>query len=119
MKIAVTAQGTGLDSFVDPRLGRCRYFLFIDTDALSVEAADNEARAAAGGAGTQAAQFLAERGVKAVITGAVGPNAGEVLKRAGIPAYRGAGTVGSVVEKFKTGKLPTAETSGSRDEKTP
>ena len=112
MKIAVTSQGPNLDAFVDPRFGRCQYFLFIDADALSVEAVANESRAAAGGAGIQAAQFVAEKGAKALITGAVGPNAEAVLKKAGIPVCRGAGTVRSVVEKFRAGKLPAMEAGG-------
>jgi predicted Fe-Mo cluster-binding NifX family protein len=106
MKIVVTAQGTDLASFVDPRFGRCRHFLFIDTDSMRCEALPNQAQQAAGGAGIQAAQFVLEKGAKAVITGSVGPNADEVLKQAGIKAYRGAGTVQGVVEKFKEGKLP-------------
>jgi len=114
MKIAVTSQGTNLDAFVDPRFGRCQYFLIIDTDALTVDAAANDSRSAASGAGIQAAQFIAEKGVKALITGSVGPNADAVLKSAGIAVYRGAGTVGSVVEKFKAGKLPAMESTSPR-----
>ncbi len=106
MKIVVTAQGDNISAFVDPRFGRCQYFLFIDTDSMRVEALPNAAQGAAGGAGVQAAQFVIEKGAQAVITGSVGPNADEVLKKAKIPVYRGAGTIQSTVEKFKTGKLP-------------
>lgn len=105
MKIVVTAQGEGLDAFVDPRFGRCQYFIFIDTDTMRVEAVANAAKGAAGGAGIQAAQFVVDRNTQAVITGTVGPNAAEVLKRANITVYRGAGTVGGVIEKFKAGRL--------------
>jgi len=106
MKIAVTAQGTELSSFVDPRFGRCQYFLFIDTDDIKVEAVANPARQASGGAGIQAADFVVGKGVQAVITGTVGPNAEEVLKKSSIPVYRAAGTVSVVIDKFKIGKLP-------------
>jgi len=109
MKVVVTAQGTTLDDFVDPRFGRCRYFLFVDSETLMLESANNEFAAAAGGAGIQSAQFVVERGAEAVITGSLGPNAAGVLKQAGIPAYRGAGTIASVVEKLRDGKLPVAE----------
>lgn len=114
MKIVITSQGTNLDAFVDPRFGRCQYFLLIDTDTLSVDAVANESRSAAGGAGIQAAQFVAEKGAQALITGSVGPNAEAVLKRAAIPAYRGAGTVRAAVEKFQAGKLPAIESAGPR-----
>lgn len=106
MKIVVTAQGDNISAFVDPRFGRCQYLLFIDTDSMRVEALPNAAQGAAGGAGVQAAQFVIEKGAQAVITGSVGPNADEVLKKANIPVYRGAGTIQSTVEKFKTEKLP-------------
>jgi len=112
MKVVVSAQGIDLNSFIDPRFGRCRYFLFIDTDTMRVEAVPNAAREAAGGAGIQSAQFVVDKGVQAVITGTVGPNADEVLKRANIPVYRSAGTVSVVIDKFKAGKLPQ---NGARD----
>jgi len=106
MKIVVTAQGTDLNAFVDPRFGRCQHFLFVDTETMRVEAVPNAARQAAGGAGIQSAQFVVDRGVQAVITGTVGPNANEVLKRSNVAVYRGAGTVSGVIDKFKSGKLP-------------
>ncbi|MEJ2744510.1 MAG: NifB/NifX family molybdenum-iron cluster-binding protein [bacterium] len=112
MKVVVSAQAPDLDAFVDPRFGRCRYFLFIDTDNMRVESVPNGAREAAGGAGIQAAQLVVEKGAQAVITGTVGPNADAVLKQANVPVYRSAGTVSMVIEKFKVGKLPQ---NGARD----
>jgi predicted Fe-Mo cluster-binding NifX family protein len=112
MKVVVSAQGPDLDAFVDPRFGRCRYFLFIDTDTMRVESVPNAARDAAGGAGIQAAQFVIEKGSQAVITGTVGPNADAVLKQANVPVYRSAGTVSVVIDKFKAGKLTQ---DGARD----
>jgi predicted Fe-Mo cluster-binding NifX family protein len=64
---------------------------------------------AAGGAGIQAAQFVVERGAKAVISGNVGPNAFGVLQAAGVPVYTfGGGTVRQAVEAYKAGKLSSA-----------
>ena len=56
MNICVTAQGNTLDAAVDPRFGRCPYFLIVDTDAMSVEAVENSYTGAMGGAGIQAGQ---------------------------------------------------------------
>jgi len=111
MKIAVSSNGDNLDARLDPRFGRCAYFLVINPDDMSFEAFNNESAAQGGGAGIQAAQFLASQGVEAVITGNCGPNAVQTLSAAGAELFTGqAGTVKEVVEKFKKGSLrPTTE----------
>ena len=65
MKIAVSAAGNTLDAPVDPRFGRCANFLIVDTDNNTFEAFGNDAGALGGGAGIQAAQFVASKGVLA------------------------------------------------------
>jgi len=111
MKIAISSTGPDLDAQVDLRFGRCQYFVLIDDKAENFEFLDNEAAALSGGAGLQAAQMIAEAGVKAVITGNIGPNAINVLKVAGIKAYHcGPGTVRKALQKYQDGSLQ--ETSG-------
>ena len=107
MKIAVTASGGELSSAVDPRFGRCQYFIFYDTDAkVVVEVLDNAAAQAAGGAGIQAGQLVVNKGAKAVLTGNVGPNAADVLSGGGVAVYTGlAGTVQEAIDKFVGGGL--------------
>jgi len=110
MKIAVTAQGTDPESQVDPRFGRAKYFVVIDTDSDDFEAVDNAQNLnAAQGAGIQAARNVAELGVEAVLTGHCGPNAFRTLTAAGIKVFTGAsGSVKEAVEKFKSGELVEA-----------
>ena len=111
MKIAISSTGPDPDAQVDLRFGRCRYFILVDDKAENFEFLDNQAAASSGGAGLQAAQLIAEAGVKAVITGNVGPNAINVLKVAGIKAYHcGSGTVSKALQKYQDGNLQ--ETSG-------
>ena len=106
MKIAVTSTGNTIDSPIDPRFGRCQFFVFVDPETMEFEAAENEAVMAAGGAGPQAAQFVANKGAEAVLTGNVGPNAVSALKAAGITIYIGAqGTVKETVLLFKNGQM--------------
>lgn len=106
MKLAVTAQGIDLDSAIDPRFGRCQYFVIIDLDTEEFEAIANQSLSASGGAGIQSAQFLADRKVDAVITGNVGPNAARALQGAGIEVYTmTSGTVREAVKAYKEGKL--------------
>ena len=112
MKIAVSSSGTTLDDMVDPRFGRCAYFVIVETDDMSHEAFENESVALGGGAGIQAARFVAEKGVAAVITGNCGPNAVQTLSAANTKIYVGqSGTVREVVERFKGGEIESTLTA--------
>ena len=106
MKIAISATAPHLDADLDPRFGRCSYFLVVDTESMEFEAIENPAMTAPGGAGIQAAQAVVNEGVEAVVTGDCGPNAYQVLSTAGIPVYAGtSGKVRDVVEAFKRGEF--------------
>ncbi|MDD5504766.1 MAG: NifB/NifX family molybdenum-iron cluster-binding protein [Candidatus Omnitrophica bacterium] len=109
MKICVTSQGKDLDAKVDPRFGRCRYFVFVDMDTLEFECVENSNMQSSGGAGIKSAQLVAAKGVKAVVTGNVGPNAYQTLGAAGIGIFVGAsGTIKDAIGEYKTGGLQTA-----------
>ena len=115
MRIVVTSSGTDLDAQASPVFGRCRFYVFLDTEHMTYEAMENPALGAASGAGIRAAQFVVEQGVQAVVTGNVGPNALSVFQSAGVPIYPfGGGTVRQAAEAFKAGQLqsivdPTAQ----------
>ncbi len=116
MKIAITAKGKELGSDIDPRFGRCGYFVIVDTDTMEFEAVINEGAMASGGAGPQAAQTVSKTGAKVLITGNVGPNAHHALEAAGIEIIAGSsGQVVDMVERYKKGELSstTAPTVGS------
>ena len=116
MKVAVSANGKELDAIIDPRFGRCAYFIIVETDDMGFEAFDNESIALGGGAGIQAAQFVASKGAKAVLTGNVGPNAVQTLSAANIEIFVGqSGTVRGVVETYKMGRLNSAGTPNVPD----
>jgi len=109
MKIAVTATEPSLDGTVDPRFGRCPFFLVVETDDGSWEPVANPNVTLGGGAGVQSAQLMAEKGVQFVLTGNCGPNAYQTLGAAGIGVIVGcAGRVADVVEQFKAGQLEPA-----------
>lgn len=105
MKIAVSATAANLGAQVDPRFGRCQFFVIVDPDSMEFEGVDNSSAGASGGAGVAAAQLIAGKAVEAVLTGNCGPNAFNVLEAAGIKVITGvSGTVQEAVEGYKAGK---------------
>ena len=110
MKIAVTSSGTDLNAELDPRFGRCANFILVDTDTDEIEVVANEGAMAAGGAGIQSAQLVADKGATVVLTGNCGPNAYRTLEAAGVEVIIGVGgTVRDAVEKYKAGELSATE----------
>jgi len=83
----------------------------VDTETLKVETLSNASVGLAHGAGVGAAQVVASKGINAVITGSVGPNAYSALSAAGIKVYTGVnGTVRDAVERLRRGEI--TETAG-------
>jgi len=106
MKLCITSEDKTLDSKVDPRFGRCKYFIVVDTETLEFEAIENPNIESMGGAGIQSAQLVAAKQIKAVLTGNVGPNAFQTLQAAGIEIFTNAsGTIKEVIEKYKKGEF--------------
>lgn len=109
-KICITSQGNNLDSEVDPRFGRCQYFIIADTESVEFEAIKNPNTDSMGGAGIQSGQFIADKKAQAVLTGNVGPNAYQTLNAAGILVITGvSGKVSEAIEKYKKGEFKLTE----------
>jgi predicted Fe-Mo cluster-binding NifX family protein len=102
MKIAITSTGADRNSPVDPRFGRCPYLAIVDLESGQLEAVANPFQNASGGAGIQAAQWVVEKGVGALLTGSCGPRASAVLEDADIRVINGiSGSIREAVETFK------------------
>jgi predicted Fe-Mo cluster-binding NifX family protein len=116
MKVAISSNGTDLDAQVDTRFGRCAFFLLVETDTMAFDCVDNSAMALGGGAGIQAAQLVASKGARAVITGNCGPNAVQTLTAAGVELFLGqSGTGREVIEKFKNKQLSSTGSANVAD----
>ena len=108
MKIAISAKGKGLDSQVDMRFGRCPNYVIVELEGNKIKSSEdieNTATAQMGGAGITASQIVADKGVKSIITGNIGPRAFQIFSQLGIEMYQGSGTVKEVIEKYIKGQL--------------
>jgi predicted Fe-Mo cluster-binding NifX family protein len=107
MKVAVTSQGQELSSEIDPRFGRARWLVVVDTETGKSEVHDNSVNLnATQGAGIQTGQNIANLGVEAVITGNVGPNAFKTLNAANVKIFLSEKqTVQDAIDSFKADKL--------------
>ncbi len=109
MKIAISATGPALEAEVDPRFGRCQYFIVVDPQTMEFEAIENSSAAAAGGAGIGTAQMIANKGAEVVLTGNCGPNAYRTLSAADIQVITGVtGKIEDAIVAYKDGRLQAA-----------
>lgn len=99
MKIAIASNGTNTDSQVDERFGRADFFLITNDNGDQIEEViENNSKNSQTGAGTGSASLIAEKGVKALFAGNLGPKAESVLNAAGINFISFQGTVAQAME---------------------
>jgi predicted Fe-Mo cluster-binding NifX family protein len=112
MKIAISISAPRPDSSFEPRFGRAAAFAIVDTSTNAQQAVANPAAQLRGGAGIRAAEFLVRQDVEAVISGAFGPKAYDVLHSSGLRMYRAqSGTVNELVNRLSNGELDIVEDS--------
>ena len=101
MKIAISSTGTNLESEVDPKFGRCAYFLIINPEDMTFEAYKNET-VPPPCTGIQSAQFVASKGANLIMTGSAGADAVNTAKKLGLEVIVGVGgSVRAAIEKNK------------------
>ena len=106
MKIAISATGPNIDDEVDPRFGRCQYFIIADPETMAFEAVENSSATTVSGAGISAAQTVVSKDAQAVLTGNCGPNAYQTLSAAGIQVITEvSGKIRDVIEGYKSGRF--------------
>lgn len=109
MRIAITATGPDLNSGVDPRFGRCAYFIIVDPQTMKYESIENPNISLGGGAGIQSAQLMAQEEVDTVLTGNCGPNAFRTFEAAGVQVITGvSGSIQEAVNQYNSGAHPHA-----------
>ena len=116
MKIAISSTGKTLESEVDSKFGRCKYFLIIEIENKKIKdfkVVENTAKAQAGGAGIGAGEIIANQKVDSIITVNLGPRAFSIFDQFKIKVYHGEGKIKEVVENFANGKLKKLSNSNA------
>lgn len=111
MKIAITSTGKTLQSAIDPRFGRARYFIIVDPETLDYEVIENKQNLnLSQGAGIQAGKTIVDSKAEAVITGNCGPKAFQVLTAADVKVVVGvSGRVIDGIQRYKNDEIMPSE----------
>lgn len=106
MKIIITAQSIEINSRMDSRFGRCRFFHIYDTETNKTQIIENPGFDARGGAGIQAANYILDNNADVLITGHLGPNASEILKNSNLKIFMSIEkSIPEIIEDYKANKL--------------
>jgi predicted Fe-Mo cluster-binding NifX family protein len=108
MRIAISLDGDNINSNVDQRFGRCKYFMVVDIENKKIiksEIVLNKGAEQGHGAGIKAAEQVADFNVNYVLTGELGPNSSSVLDKLNINSYHASGKVKDAINMFLEDKL--------------
>ncbi|SDY75099.1 NifB/NifX family molybdenum-iron cluster-binding protein [Tindallia californiensis] len=110
MKIAVPSEHQTLNAEVCPSFGRAPFYVIYDSENKTTDYLQNTAAGSQGGAGVQAAQFIVDQQVEAIITPRCGKNAAAVVQEAGIKLYRSiSGSIENNLKAFEEQRLSLLE----------
>jgi predicted Fe-Mo cluster-binding NifX family protein len=79
MKVAITSTGNSLESTIDPRFGRCAYFVICDLETGSTEFLPNPSKNASNGAGPASVKVIADKEVSKIVSGEFGMKIKSIL----------------------------------------
>ena len=99
MKIAVTTNGTDLNSQLVPNFGRGMYFVILNTKTKNFEIHENENSNLGNIAAVKSAEFLKAKGAEVVIADNCEPKAVKLFQHVGIEIHNG--IKGSIENVFK------------------
>jgi len=103
LKICISTSEETLNSEIDPRFGRCKYFILIEIkegEQLDIKSIKNIGATQGSGAGISAAEQISKLGVNVLITGDVGPKASNILNQLGIKVVKASGIAREAVSEY-------------------
>ena len=104
MRIAISAEGPGLDARVGSRFGTSAYLLIVDSETMKVDAMPNPGALSPSHAGIQAVILAISEKPDVLLTGYLSPTAEKHLGDSGINVVRGiTGRVSEAIENYKRG----------------
>lgn len=101
MIVAISSTGNTVESAVDSRFGRCRFFVLFDTESHQVQFIPNKAVDSSQGAGPAAVRLLAGYGVGKVVSGEFGQKVKPLFESLSITMQSISNDCISVVEVLK------------------
>ena len=114
MKIAVSSSNGDIEGNVDPRFGRCSYFILMeleDDNIINHEIIGNEGAKQIRGAGLISAEQIASINPDVLITGTLGPHASAILLKTNIKLYSYTGSIKEAIKLLTQNKLSKINSS--------
>lgn len=99
MKIAIAVANKTQDPQISERAGRASYYLIFDEKGDILEEIPNPFYKERGGAGTNVADMLADKGITIVVAGDFGEKMIDVLDDRGVKHYQEEGSVKEALQK--------------------
>ena len=111
MIIAVTSQDKDLAGEVDPRFGRAKHFLLVDSETMHLQVVENhQSLNLPQGAGIQAAMNVIIHEPEVVLTGNCGPKAFKILQAVGVKVVVGVyGKIEDAIQAYLRGEYEHAK----------
>lgn len=117
MKICITSNGTTLDDQIDPRFGKAKNFLIVETAhgvIRNVEVVENLSYGEDEQNGVKAAQQVKDLGIEALISCKVGDRALETLHEMGIKVLCMSGNIRANIDEFIAGEHSRLSAKGKQ-----
>jgi predicted Fe-Mo cluster-binding NifX family protein len=118
MKIFITSTGNSLKDKVDPKFGRCDYYIIYDTVTKGFESKENPYKTGQTSVGISLAQTVIKSGSAIAISTNFGPNAHRVLKESDIKMFKASESmsVEEAIKNYIEGKLKEVISATSHEQ---
>jgi predicted Fe-Mo cluster-binding NifX family protein len=103
IKVCIPSVGENLESEIDSRFGRCKYFVLVEIKNGTIsnfKAVKNEGGMQSSGAGIAAAEQVSKLGADIVLIYDVGPKSKSILDQLGIEIIKDSGSIKEAIDRY-------------------